>query len=283
MPEISETPGQPVVPAPSLSIGIIKAISLTAIYILVNIAFSFLLSRLTEGGMHSYEKLLISIGMLAGIIVVMKAARITKAQFISFLKPSGLNFSALLLLVSVPVFLQILGSELLVWSREIFPWDDMYNKLMETFGPDGSRADLIGAFITMAVAGPLCEELLFRGVIQTDLEARFSCRLAAPNFIQAFLFALSHLNPWQTFYAFPVGLILAYIRHKTGSLFSPLAYHILNNFIAVLILYYFPDMRYFSPTSMEHLPLWLILPSVALLAASLFFMGRKKMDSQTGS
>ena len=81
--------------------------------------------------------------------------------------------------------------------------------------------------VCVCLLGPLCEELLFRGLVAGRL-ARYG---QAPGaFVSALLFALYHANLEQFFYAFLLGLLLAYVYYRTGLLRVSVALHMVLNF-----------------------------------------------------
>lgn len=80
----------------------------------------------------------------------------------------------------------------------------------------------------VCVIGPVCEELLFRGLLAGRL-ARYGQKPAA--LVSALLFGLFHANLGQFFYAFALGLLLAYAYYRTGRLAAPVLLHMLFNFI----------------------------------------------------
>ena len=86
--------------------------------------------------------------------------------------------------------------------------------------------------------GPLCEELLFRGLVAGRL-ARYG---QAPGaFVSALLFALYHANLEQFFYAFLLGLLLAYVYYRTGLLRVSVALHMVLNFFGAVVSLLLPD------------------------------------------
>jgi len=89
---------------------------------------------------------------------------------------------------------------------------------------------LISILIIGGSAG-ICEEIMFRGVIQRGLE-----RLGAVKSIlfTAFLFAVMHLDFQKLFGTFLLGTLIGYIVYKTNSIFSGMFAHFSNNTIAVL-------------------------------------------------
>ena len=93
---------------------------------------------------------------------------------------------------------------------------------------------LVGA----CLIGPVCEELLFRGLLAGRL-ARYGEKPAA--FVSALLFGLYHANLGQFFYAFALGLLLAYAYFRSGRLRVPVALHMLFNLYGSGVPLLLPD------------------------------------------
>lgn len=86
--------------------------------------------------------------------------------------------------------------------------------------------------------GPLCEELLFRGLLAGRL-ARYG---QAPGaFVSALLFGLYHANLEQFFYAFLLGLLLAYVYYRTGMLRFSVALHMVLNLGGAIVPSLLPE------------------------------------------
>ena len=97
-------------------------------------------------------------------------------------------------------------------------WMTDYNDHMELLLSDG----LIPA-LSITVAAPLAEELMFRGVIQTRLERAMP--MWAAVVLQAVLFGVVHGTPIQMAYAFLLGLAFGFLRSRTGSILPGIAAH----------------------------------------------------------
>lgn len=119
----------------------------------------------------------------------------------------------------------------------------LVNLFQEVFFPN--LPDLVGeqslklimsnpiGMLTVAVLGPLAEELLFRGGVQTDLQLHDSGQGPAVAIgISAAIFALVHLNPAQMPAALVIGVLLGFAYWWTGSLVAPILIHIFNNSFA---------------------------------------------------
>jgi membrane protease YdiL (CAAX protease family) len=83
---------------------------------------------------------------------------------------------------------------------------------------------------------PIVEELIFRGVIFSGFQRIYPAFWAI--FFSALLFGLFHLNPWQLGPTFLLGLLLGYVRLRTGSLLAAIFTHALHNGMIFLAVYY---------------------------------------------
>lgn len=90
------------------------------------------------------------------------------------------------------------------------------------------------ALATLALAAPVLEELLCRGVVLGALRARYGT--AAAWLVSALFFGVLHLQPVLVVNAFVIGLILGYVYIVTDSLWASMILHALNNAVAYLLL-----------------------------------------------
>ena len=98
-----------------------------------------------------------------------------------------------------------------------------YQKLM---GNLDFRASILTVPYVM-LAGPVAEELIFRGVILDRLKPAFPFWVA--NVMQAALFGFFHLNVIQGLYAFVLGILLGMVVRVTGSIIGSMITHIIFN------------------------------------------------------
>lgn len=94
----------------------------------------------------------------------------------------------------------------------------------------------IWGLLTIAIIGPVAEELLFREAIEGEMLRRGAKPWAA-IIISALAFGIIHLNLAQGIYAIPLGIIFGIIYYKTGNVIVTSLLHILNNSFAALQLY----------------------------------------------
>lgn len=102
---------------------------------------------------------------------------------------------------------------------------------------DATTLSTVLAVIAVVVAGPIGEEAFFRGLIFGALRSRLS--FAGAALISGLLFGSVHL-PTGDFAVAAVlsflGVLLAFLYERTGSLGPPIALHMANNGIAITLL-----------------------------------------------
>lgn len=92
--------------------------------------------------------------------------------------------------------------------------------------------DLWIEILTLCIIGPVAEELVYRGFVYQRLRENSSETAAAVG--SALLFGVMHFNIVQGVYAFVLGILLAHIVYKTGSLLTAAAAHMAANLVSVL-------------------------------------------------
>ncbi len=105
----------------------------------------------------------------------------------------------------------------------------------EMLTPDNLTSKIL-SFVACAVVPPLTEELAFRGILMQPLR-KYGDKFAIV--MSSILFALAHGNMVQIPFAFFAGLALGYFQVATGSIWTSIAIHFLNNGIATIISMYY--------------------------------------------
>ena len=147
-------------------------------------------------------------------------------------------------------------------------WEDELLRFLQM--PDWMKASfeqIYDSWIGMAcvtVFGPIVEELLFRGAITKELLRKFNPGTAIV--ISGLLFGLVHLNPAQVLGASIIGIFLAWIYWRTGSLIPCMVLHIFNNSLSVWFGRSFPASDHFCDLMPEgSYPVVMVAAAVALL------------------
>lgn len=97
-----------------------------------------------------------------------------------------------------------------------------------------SRTEFFALLLLIAGLVPFAEELLFRGMIYPLLRRRFRPLLAIP--FNAAIFAVAHVIPLLLPGLFVVGMFLAYLRERSGSVWPSIFYHVLQNSLALIAI-----------------------------------------------
>lgn len=92
---------------------------------------------------------------------------------------------------------------------------------------------LLNMFFIGAMAG-VCEETLFRGIIQRSYE-----RLGATKaiFLTAFLFGLMHADFQRLMGTFLLGALIGFVTYRTNSLYAGMFAHFSNNCLMIVLTY----------------------------------------------
>jgi len=128
---------------------------------------------------------------------------------------------------------------------------------------DGKAQSLLFALLIMAVLPAICEEILFRGVIQTNIVKRTG-QIHLAVWLSAIFFSAIHFEILGFFSRILLGAVFGYSFVLTKSLWVPIILHFLNN--AIIVIFYFSylngltDANPMAPASSA--PIWLIITCV---------------------
>jgi uncharacterized protein len=138
-------------------------------------------------------------------------------------------------------------------------------RLVETFDPvrlfEGPRSHRIALAVVATMIAPACEEIAFRGYMQTTLGLRRRPAVAIAG--AAVLFGLLHLNPVLFPALVVLGALFGWLAWRAGSIWPAVVAHAVNNGITSALVLSGP------PSPPEAPPAWTIFASVALGAAAL--------------
>ncbi|HEX2945357.1 MAG TPA: type II CAAX endopeptidase family protein [Clostridia bacterium] len=94
--------------------------------------------------------------------------------------------------------------------------------------------ELLLSILVVAGSAGICEEFLFRGVIQRGLERAGEVRAIL---ITALLFSLMHMDFQKIFGTFFLGALIGFVVYRANSIFCGMFAHFMNNALAVLASY----------------------------------------------
>lgn len=141
--------------------------------------------------------------------------------------------------------------------------------LTEAFLADTTLVGFLANIFIMAVIPAVGEELVFRGFIQPKFQTIFRNKHLAVG-ITAFLFSAMHLQFYGFLPRFFLGAVFGYFFCWTGSIWTSIWAHFLNNSIAVTLAFLYnrnliqTDYNDFGSTSTLLLTISLMLSSLLL-------------------
>ena len=88
------------------------------------------------------------------------------------------------------------------------------------------------SMFTAVAMAPICEEILFRGIVQDGLVRKHGSWRGI--LIASAVFGLIHLVPQQVVAAFCIGIVIGFVYYRTRSLLSVIVLHAINNALSVV-------------------------------------------------
>ncbi|MEG1848337.1 MAG: type II CAAX endopeptidase family protein [Lachnospiraceae bacterium] len=107
--------------------------------------------------------------------------------------------------------------------------------VVATISTDILKMPFLTMLFLMGIYGPVCEELVFRGLMYTGYKK--SASILQAMLLSALLFGLMHMNLNQALYAFVIGCILVLLKEATDSIWAPIIFHVVFNSHTVILLY----------------------------------------------
>ncbi len=92
---------------------------------------------------------------------------------------------------------------------------------------------ILTALVT--IIGPIAEELFFRGFAYPVFRKKIGVRNAI--LVVSFIFAMLHMNIVSFFPILALGILLAYLYEKTGSIIPSIAVHIIHNSAVIFFVF----------------------------------------------
>ena len=154
-------------------------------------------------------------------------------------------------------------------SSRLHPPSAEYLQLVAENLPHGA-VDPAVAVHAVAVAAPIGEELIFRGILFRVARERWGWLRAAV--LTGLFFGVVHWAPWHLFGLVALGLLLALLYHLTRSLLTPMLTHATYNLISLGLLIRSGDAAKAPAGEAAHGMAagdWLLVGASALLLAGL--------------
>jgi len=136
------------------------------------------------------------------------------------------------------------------------------------------------AFIVVGVLAGVCEEFLFRGIVQRELW-RGSGNIHVAIWMSAIIFSAIHVQFFGFVPRVFLGALFGYLYYWSGNLIVPIVAHLFNNGFSLVMIYLFQQK--IINTDIEK-PEAAPLPAVVmcgLLSITLLFYFKKKFSTST--
>ena len=202
----------------------------------------FLRSQDTVVVLDSFEGMALGFTLSYSIIALVMLYFITFKYKQSFFRSLGVNIksfirSALLGLVAYISYLPFLFIALLMslGLSDFFKMAPEENPLLNVFSIEGRPWLLFYFVLCICLIGPIIEELFFRGFLYPALRKKIGTFLSI--LLSSALFSLLHMTFVGFLPIFFLGILLAYIYEKSGSLLSSITIHIIHNSCITLFLF----------------------------------------------
>lgn len=134
------------------------------------------------------------------------------------------------------------GTEVIKQVKDLF---DSLEQTTMSLVTAHSIPEFIFVVFVIAVTPAICEEFLFRGIVFKNFE-RISLKRNA-MFLTGLLFALFHFHPFNLIPLILLGFYLTFITYYSGSIFTAVACHFLNNFISAYSVFVFGKENFAEP------------------------------------
>ena len=132
----------------------------------------------------------------------------------------------------------------------------LHNALLYLLGVDTQGENIVKLFgeldspvwffIVGAIFAPLVEEIFFRGFLFQGFRAR--CGWVTAMLLSAAIFAAAHLDLVVLIPTFILGCLLAYVFHRSNSIWPGILLHFLVNSFGLLGAYFASNYQNFLPT-----------------------------------
>jgi hypothetical protein len=110
-----------------------------------------------------------------------------------------------------------------------------HQAVFDLFLIEQRKAVIVLSTILVAILGPIGEEIFFRGFMYKAIRNRFGVRIGL--ILSAALFAGLHNNLIGFLPIMALGMLLAYLYEKSGSLIPSITVHIIHNSLIVLFVF----------------------------------------------
>ena len=271
-------------------------------FVLVNLVISgyYILSGgISSSGMENLLEdrvLMLSLNSLSIMIFISPYFYVKKLSNYS-IKIFPINSTPIILVLLSTFLFMILNSGVIEWNKSInFPefmnsfetWAFNKEKELEKITmflvSFENNWEFLFGILSIALIPGICEEYLFRGVLQKNFYL-ISKNIHIAVWISALFFSALHLQFYGFFPRMLLGVLFGYIYYWSGSILYPMIAHIFNNFFSLTIFYFsqkglLNENFEVSINSSPNIPIGLIIISAVLFIGFMYLLRRYFLDNE---
>jgi membrane protease YdiL (CAAX protease family) len=144
--------------------------------------------------------------------------------------------------------------------------------------------EFLFGILSIALIPGICEEYLFRGVLQKNFYL-ISKNIHIAVWLSALFFSALHLQFYGFFPRMLLGVLFGYIYYWSGSIVYPMIAHIFNNFFSLTIFYFsqkglLNENFEVSVNSSPKIPMVLIIISAVLFIGFMYLLRKYFLDNE---
>ena len=240
--------------------------------------------------------LMLSLNSLSIMIFISPYFYVNKLSNYS-IKIFPINSTPVILVLLLTFFFMILNSGVIEWNKSInFPefmnsfetWAFNKEKELEKITiflvSFENNWEFLFGILSIALIPGICEEYLFRGVLQKNFYL-ISKNIHIAVWLSAFFFSALHLQFYGFFPRMLLGVLFGYIYYWSGSILYPMIAHIFNNFFSLTIFYFsqkglLNETFEVSVNSSPKIPIALIIISAVLFIGFMYLLRRYFLDNE---
>ena len=211
---------------------------------------------------YNYTALFVGQGFMVVPLLLFLISR--KEPILSRLRIKSISYPVVVSVVLISLGLIPLVDEMDRILAYAFGHEQVLAELSDILIIDSTLIGLLLA-ITVVILAPLGEEILFRGFLQKLLEESWQ-DITRAVLITSLFFAFIHMNPVWVIQIYFLGVVLGYLAWRTGSIFTSLILHSLNNGTALILTNYSDTIEQYYLWNNHVSPIFLCLAIISLWA-----------------
>jgi len=228
------------------------ALSLLVIFVSYQVIGSLIVFFIIGTDIKSLDpnqiRIISSLGQIIFLLLpTLFLAKLMPEKFRTTFKLNRISFK-LIILIIVSVFAIMEIAQILLVLQSQIPLPDNIREILSEFKKtmEETYKILVNAegypelgfvIFVIAVVPAVCEELLFRGLLQYNFTKGMGAKYGI--LFTGIIFAMFHFNPFAFIALMVLGIYFSFLVYKTDSIYSSIIGHFTNNFIASISLFYF--------------------------------------------